>query len=905
MIRPRVKKLFRLAFHRREDAERDVREEIRLHVELRAEQLIGGGMAPDEARREAERKFGSIDDVRPLLDDAATHRETVMRKREWWESFTQDLRYVLRSLRRSPTFVISATLTLALGLGANAALFSILDRLYLQGPAGISSPDKVRRFFGTYAETPQSIRIRPVLSPPEYLAVAAVVPPKDKITGYRIDTKMHIGKADSAPLGTVTWVLGDYFGTVGVSPMAGRNFVDDETGPRGSSPVAIVTSAYARNRYGSEQDALNKEFDVGTLHFTIVGVMPAGFTGTDLDASDIWAPMNVRGAQFLGTERWYESKGTGFIRTLMRADDNASLATFPAIAGNALRAVTPLRHPEAVGAAFGSIRDMLSPGFNQSEEAIATRLAVVAFAILLIACANVANLLLARALQRRREIGVRLALGVSRRRLVTQLLTESVVLAAIGGIAALIVAIWCATALRHALLPNVEWGTSAIGARAILFGGITALVAGLAAGLAPALHASRPNLTGVLRGGSRDGAPHRSKVRSGLLVTQVAMSCVLLAGAGLFVRSLKQVEAIDIGYDTDRIVFAGVNFTRDSGRKPEEAGPLFADAAARIQKLPGVERIAFTGSRPLWSFSFETTFLPNGDTLRAPGDLTNIVSFISPGFFSSMGMHVLEGRDFAPEDRIGSEQVLVVNSSFAKAIWPGESALGKCIRVRLPTEPCRRVVGVVSNSHFNSVIERPSMQWYVPLAQEGDDGRTGYPGAMEIRVAPGRAADVAAQAKQLLTQISGSGMRPWAQTFTEQLSGNFRSWRLGAALFTAAGLLALLVAGVGIYGTIAYTFSQRTQEIGVRIALGAQGSSIIALVLKSSVAIAAIGVVIGTGVALWAGKFAKPLLYDTAPNNPFVLGGVALVLLGVAVVASLVPAIRAKSVDPLEALRAE
>lgn len=197
------------------------------------------------------------------------------------------------------------------------------------------------------------------------------------------------------------------------------------------------------------------------------------------------------------------------------------------------------------------------------------------------------------------------------------------------------------------------------------------------------------------------------------------------------------------------------------------------------------------------------------------------------------------------------------------------------------------------------------MQWYVPLAQESDDGRAGYPGAMEIRVAPGRAADIAAQVKQLLTQMSGSGMRPWAQTLSEQLAGNFRSWRLGAALFTAAGLLALLVAAVGIYGTIAYTFSQRTQEIGVRIALGAQGSSIMALVLKSSVAIAGVGVVIGTGIALWAGRFAKPLLYDTAPNNPFVLGGVALVLLAVAVIASLVPAIRAKSVDPLEALRAE
>jgi predicted permease len=548
---------------------------------------------------------------------------------------------------------------------------------------------------------------------------------------------------------------------------------------------------------------------------------------------------------------------------------------------------------------------MLSPGFNASEEAIATRLGVVAFAILLIACANVANLLLARAMQRRREIGVRLALGVGRGRLISQLLTESVVLAGIGGVAALVMAIWCATALRHALLPNIDWGTSAVGVRAVLFGAATAVIAGLAAGLAPALHASRPNLTNVLRGSARDGTVSRSRLRGTLLVAQIALSCVLLAGAGLFVRSLRQVEAVDIGYDSDRIVFASIDFTRESGRKQEERGPLLLDAKSRIEKLPGVERVAFTENTPLQAFSFESAFLANGDTLPHPNDMNQIVSFISPGYFASMGMHVLQGRDFSPEDRTGSEPVLVVNESFARVVWPGESAVGKCFRLSKVTATCRRVIAVVSNSHYSGVIERPSMQFFVPLAQEGDEGRVGVPGTLEIRAVDGRAPAVAAQVKQILVQMSGSGMKPWAQTFSEQLEPNYRSWRLGAALFAAAGLLALLVAAVGIYGTIAYTFSQRTQEIGVRIALGAQGSSIIALVLRSSVAISAIGVLIGTGVAIWAGRFAKPLLYQTSPNNPFVLGGVGLVLLAVAVLASLVPAMRAKRVDPMEALRAE
>ncbi len=905
MIRPGIKRLFRLAFHRREDAERDVRDEIRLHVELRIEQLIGGGMSPDAARREAERKFGSIDCVRPVLDEAATHRETVMRKREWVESFTQDLRYVLRSLRRSPTFVISATLTLALGLGANAALFSILDRLYLQAPPGVTAPDQLRRLYEPYMVSTVDRRVRSVLMPPEYLAVAAVVPKGTSIAGYLTSAHAHLGKDDSAPQGGVTAILGDYFGVLGVHPAFGRNFTADEVAAQGITTEAIVSSSFAESQFGSASAAIDQAIDLGTLRFTIIGVAPPGFHGTDLEPTEVWIPMNTRSSRPNGPGQWYEDTHNGFISTIVRVPNTASLQALGAVATAALRRATQLRDTSAVSASFGSIREMLSHCFNAGEQAIATRLAAVAFVILLIACANVANLLLARALQRRREIGVRLALGVSRKRLVTQLLTESVVLAALGGVASIVVAIWCATALRHALLPDVQWGASAIGVRAVMFGALTTLAAGIAAGLAPALHASRPNLTTVLRGGQRDGNSHRSTVRGVLLVSQIALSCVLLAGAGLFVRSLMQVEAIDIGYDTDRIVLAGVDFTRGSGRRAEERGPLFAEAASRIEKLPGVERVAFTANTPMSSFGLEDVYLPNGDTLKGPRGMDIIASFISPGFFGSMGMHVIDGRDFALEDRDVSEPVIVVNSNFAKAIWPGRSALGECFRLEAPTAPCRRVVGIVSNSHFTGLIEAPSMQFYAPLAQRPGDAHQSIPGTMEIRAADGRASQVAAQVKQLLTQLSGTGMRPWTQTLSEELDPGMRRWRLGAALFTAAGLLALLVAAVGIYGTIAYTFSQRTQEIGVRIALGAQGSSIIALVLKNSVMIAAVGVVIGTGVAIWAGRFAKPLLYETSPNNPFVLGGVALVLFGVAVLASLIPALRAKRVDPMEALRAE
>jgi predicted permease len=904
MIRPGVKKLFRLAFRRREDAERDVREEIRLHIELRTTQLMRAGLPPRPARAEAERRFGSLDDLRPTMEKIATHREAVMRNREWAESFVQDLGYVLRSLRRSPTFVVSATLTLALGLGANAALFSVLDRLYLQPPTGVASPDKLSRVYTVYTD-PRGANVRAVFAAPEWIAMSEVLPVEDQIAGYRTAGGSSLGKDDSAPTGVVTWVIGNYFGVLGVHTITGRTFSQDEVRPSGFAAVAIVASAFARDRFGSERAAIDKPLDLGAHRYTIVGVVPPGFRGTDLDASDVWVPMNSQVSWMTRDTSWLRETHSAYINTLVRMPTAASIPVFAVRALSAVRHSTVIRDTTRMTVTFGSINRMLAPGTSRNEAAITTRLAVVAFAILLIACANVANLLLARALQRRREIGVRLALGVSRARLVRQLLTESVVLAILGSAGAVVAAAWTATALRHALFPNVQWGAPAIGWRMVAFAGVTAIVAGCAAGLAPALHASRPNLSSVLTGGARDGVRHRSWVRSGLLVTQIALSCVLLAGASLFVRSLKQVEAIDLGYDENRLVFAGVSYSRESGHTAEEIDRLLADAASRVAKLPGVERIAFSVSPPMWGFSMMDAVLQNGDSLpRLNGDGPT-VSFVSPGYFATAGMRVLQGRDLSPDDRDEGEPVIVVNAAFARTVWPGRAAVGECLVIGKLGDPCRRVVGVVSDSHHNSVIEGPSMQYFVPLAQKGMGGKATTPGSIEIRAAAGRAAGVAAQVQQLLLQMVPSGVKASVRLFSEQLESQMRPWRLGAALFTGAGILALLVAAVGIYGTIAYTFSQRTQEIGVRIALGARGSSIVALVLKSSTMIAAIGVAVGTGIALWAGRFAKPLLYETSPTNPFVLGGVALVLLAVAVIASLVPALRATRVDPLEALRAE
>ncbi|HVT37637.1 MAG TPA: ADOP family duplicated permease [Gemmatimonadaceae bacterium] len=889
----------------RPNTEADIDAELRFHFEQKIADLVARGAAPDVARAQAVAEFGNVAAVRSSLREIdgriAKHRQHA----EWWESIAQDLGYVLRSLRRSPGFTVMVAVTLALGLGANAALFSILDRMFLQAPPGVADPGQLRRVFHGYHDSRGVQQILSNFSPPEFRAIAAALPAGTQVAGFGTQAKVHLGRDDSAPQGVVIYVLGDYFGTLGVRLAAGRPFDASEWRAEAFAPVAVISYDLAHDRFLTAQNAVGKTFEIGSHQYTVIGIAPKPFRGTDLDAGDVWVPMNTRGTWANRDMQWYERHGTLFIRALLRAHD---IRTFPAIRVTttvALRKAAEIRDTLAF-ATFGSIKEAVAPGFNVSEQAIATRLGAVALAILLIACANVANLLLARALQRRREIGVRLALGVSRSRLVRQLLTESLVLATISGLAALLVAAWTATALRQALLPNVQWGAPAIGLHAVTFAAATAVLAGFAAGLVLALHASRPDVTGVLRGGARDGGLPRSRVRTTLLVSQLALSCVLLTGAGLFVRSLQRVETVDIGYDAAQIVFAGLRTDPELGRSRDaELDVLLKEAAQRIERFPGVEHVAFTENVPMSAFSFVSNFLPERDSVPTLDGSGPIVSFVSPGFFATMGMRVLVGRDFSPNDRTGSEPVLLVNSIMARTLWPGESAIGKCLILHKREDPCRRIIGVVSNSHYGRLIERPSMQFYVPLAQEGDDGKLGTVGALEIRAAIGRVTDVGTQVRRLLVGLGGTGSTPWIRTLAEQLSPELRTWRLGAALFSAAGLLALLVAAVGVYSTLAYTVSQRTHEMGVRVALGARETHILRLVVGEGVRVVAVGVAAGAVIALALGRLVASMLYDTSPHDPAVLVASAVVLLGVAVVACLVPAWRATRADPMTALRAE
>ncbi|MEO7997454.1 MAG: ADOP family duplicated permease, partial [Gemmatimonadaceae bacterium] len=817
-------------------------------------------------------------------------------------SIAQDLRFVVRSLRRSPIFTATVVITMALGLGANAAIFSVLDRLYVQTPAGMSGTEHVRRIY-QHRKTTRQEYIRAQFSYPALRELRAIAPAGIDIASFSSDRSRLGNTMDASEIG-VTYTEGNYFSVAGVHASLGRLFSDEERRVDGTTMVAVLSHDLWMRKFGGDSSVIGREIDLGSHRHIVIGVASENFRGTELNATDVFVPLNTQGTLRDRKVDWYDRNDLIFLRPLARLHDESGVSVFNSRATQALRQTS--QYPDSTSNTyFAPLIEARAGEDNKQEVAISTRLTGVAAVILLIACANVINLLLARAAGRRREIALRLALGISRQRLLGQLLVESTVLAAISAVAALAVAWPSATMLRNLLLPNVHWAGAAIDFRVALFTAMLALIAGFVAGLVPALQATKPELSSALKSSVRDGGQRSSALRSSLIIAQAALSVVLLAGAGLFVRSLNGVEAIDIGYEANRLVYATPLYDQELGNRRtaiQEGLPL---ALERIRKLPGVESVALSRFIPMGGMSWTDIFLPGRDSLPPANGVERIMSAVSPEFFTTVGMKVLRGRAFTEADRPGGELVIAMNELMAKNLWPGEDPLTKCVIVHQRTDPCRRVVAIVSQAHFNAVIEVPSMLYYLPLGQSGKDGTAGGANAIVVRTAPGKSAAIGATVSTELVASLGPWARATSKTMEEVVAPQLRPWRVGAKLFTAAGLLALLVAAIGVYSSIAYTISQRTREMGVRVALGASSANIVRLVVTEGVRVVAVGVLLGLMIALALGSLVASLLYETSPRDPVVLFVSVATLLIVAAAACSIPAWRAARVDPLRALAAE
>ncbi|MEX2180305.1 MAG: ABC transporter permease [Gemmatimonadaceae bacterium] len=887
---------------RRDRLERELTDELRFHQQQLERDALHAGVSAGEAPWTARRRLGNTTTV---TENA----------RERWslpslDQFQQDVRYALRGLRRSPGFTATAIVTLALGIGANAAMFGVVDRLMFRPYAYLKDPQSVHRVYlrSTFRGDER------IFSTFEYTRFLDLQKHTTSFSRYAAfsGTSMAIGIGDASREHRIAMVSGTLWDFFDARPALGRFFTPaEDSTPRGAE-VAVLGHAYWQSEFGG-RDVRGERLQVGHILTTIIGVAPEGFSGvSDREPPAVYIPITLyAGSNPAASDRanYFTRYQWGWMDMMVRRKANVTMQQASADMNQAYRRsweiegeIEPPLTPLAVANPRAEVAAMkVAAGPDPGLEArTALWLTGVAAIVLLIACANVANLFLARALRRQRETAVRLALGVSRGRLMRQTLTESVLLSLLGSAAGLLVAQWGGTGMRRLLITTqgasldvmTDWRTLGV-----VIG--IALVAGVLTGLAPAATSGRGDLAKSLKAGAREGTYHRSRLRVALLVTQGALSVVLLVGAGLFVKSLNNVRGMRMGYDAEGALFVSRNLrgtTLDSAQLVQ----LRRELVTAGQAIPGIAHVAMVSSIPFWSTSTTNLYVAGIDSVTRLGSFTYQTA--TADFFGAMGTRILRGRGFTDADREGAPRVAVVSQGMAGVLWPGQNAIGQCMRVGSDTIPCTTVVGIAEDivQRQNQLADARRFHYYLPSdqfrPQRGDYLIVRVPGNASAQQEPVR--------KALQAKMPGQSyvtVRP----LMDIVEGSQRSWQLGATLFVAFGLLALAVAAIGLYGVIAYNVTQRMHELGVRVALGAQRPDILRLVVGQSARFALAGVTVGCALALVASRWVQPLLFQQSATDPGIYVAVSAIMVVVALGASMSPALRAARADPNSALRSE
>ena len=887
------------------DVARAVDEELQFHFDLAVRDLMVRGATAIDARAEAERRFGDVERTRQRLN-AIDHAQVVASRRtEWLGNVAQDLRYAIRGLLRRSGFAIAVVVILALGIGANATMFGIVDRLLLRTPALLARADHVqlvylartiegKEFFGTSSSYQ---RFRELTDSAKSIDAAVAFWNPTVAVGMDNAREFRVQYASAA-----LWKFFD------MRPALGRFYSADEDVPQHSTAVTVLSYDYWQTAYGGQKDIIGKQLRIGRLDYTIIGVAAKEFGGLTNQLPVAFIPLSS-GADnsFPGNGRthWYVGHNLNWMQIAVRRKPNSSLAATTVELDAAYQNSYAAQYSGSSGSpasATAKPHVVIAPiqidrGPNQRADVkVSVWLVGVALIVLIIACANVSNLLLARAFKRRREIALRLALGISRGRLLAQLLIESVVLAMLGGFAGLAVTEWGGRILRATLLPNMSLASTLSDGRTLLFTLCVALGAGVLIGLVPALREGGTSLAASLKAGSRESTYQRSRLRSALLIVQGALSVVLLIGAGLFVRSLNSVRDMRLGYDVDQIAWVQPEM-RGVKLGSARTHALYDEIIRVASELPITQHAAFAAMVPFYSEWNADIYVPGIDSVSNLGSF--LTQVVSPDYFETMGTRIVRGHGFTDADRAGATGSIVVSESMARKLWPGKNALSQCVKLNADTTPCRFVTGVAEDIKYTKLLDDPALQYYVPREQFKFEN-----GVVYVRVR-GYAASSLETLRSAIQKVMPGGSYVTVKPLTEPLDQVRRTWQLGATMFALFGALALLVASVGLYSVISYTVAQRTQEMAVRVALGAQTADVIRLVLRQSVTVSLVAVSIGLAVSLLAAKWVEPLLFKTSARDPVVYGTVATTLIVVAILAALFPALRASRVDPNVALRSD
>ena len=838
----------------------------------------------------------------------------------------QDLRFGLRMLAKNPGFTFVAVVTLALGIGVNTSLFTVFNAFMLK-PLPLKAPDALVNFSGV-AQSGERYKLFSYL---DYLDYRDRNTTLEELVAWN-KAAVSLGEAQrvsddlSQESGYIFGqiVSANYFAALGAEMALGRGFLPEEDRTPGIHSVVVLSHRFWQRQFDGDPNIVGKTIRMQSQPFTVVGVTAPEFVGTTIDNPEFWVPLMMRDQITplgLGEnhKRWLTDRDADLFALLGRL--KPGVAQGKAQAEMSLIAQQLAQHypgrTRKTGVVTKSGASFVS--FDAKLLSLIVPLLVAFGLVLLIACANVANLLLARAAVRQKEIGVRLALGASRRRVIRQLLTESVMLSALGGVAGLLAASWTLSALYSVLLARLPelpaFLNLQLDYRIFGFTLLVTLIAGVAAGLAPALQASRPDLTSALKDEGSSLGQHlsQSRLRNGLIVTQIAMSLALLIGTGLLLRNLQRAQTIDVGFEAQNLLSVAINFNSAGQQSAQQREELRRQLAERLRALPGVESVSQAFRQPSSGQLVSTPITIAGQLVPGERPLRANYNFVSSGHFETLGIRIVRGRSFTDQEANSNAPVVVISEATAQKFWPGQDAIGQRIGIAaaLSTDadidsasgslnatvfPSFEVIGIARDTRSGWVYEKDGTYLYVPLGLNNHTGNY-----LLVRTAGDTQSVMAAVRGE--AEALDSGLRTVVQRTADHLAEHLTPFRALALIAGVLGAAALLLASIGLYGVMSFVVTQRTREIGVRVALGAQGGDVVRLFLKEGLRLIVIGIAIGIAGGAGISRLLASALVDLNPLDPLAFGGVSIFLALVALLATYLPARRAMNVDPMEALR--
>ncbi len=874
------------------DIAADVDEELRFHVDARVQEYLAMGMSPDEARTEALRRFGDVNEVRERCRAIDQLNEQDRRRADMWEALRQDLRYALRALRRSPAFTAIAVLTLALGIGANTAIFSVINGVLLQ-PLPYHEPERLVRLFTAFRGSGEE---RYAMSQPEFMDYKGLTHVFENAAAWRGAPLTLTGDGEPQRVRGIA-ATRDLLPVLGIAPLRGRGFEGDD-GRQGREPLVMVTHEFWQNRFGGDTTLLGRNVTLNGVARRVIGILPAG---TAFQRAEVFLPMFINPDSMTG-------RATNYLSGVARLRP-AITATQAQRELNALTQRLQQEHPRTYPASMGfgaTAVAMHEVIVGDVRPALLLLLGVVGL-VLLIACANVANLLLARGEARQREIAVRLALGAGRGRIIRQLLTESTLLALLGAGAGVLLA-WLGMksllAVDPAVIPRIE--LVKIDATVALVTLAVALVTGVLFGLAPAMLLARPPAQSSLRETARGASIGGSQQRLGrmLVIGEVALAVVVVIGAGLLIRSFAALQDVDPGFRPENIL--AVDLDVPSTRYDTEAATAFyRQLVERMGALPGVTVAAAASDLPLgtsrsnWDIEIAGRVVPPGQAAPSPN-----VRGVTEAYFRALSIRVVKGRLFGPQDTRTSEPVAVINESLARSVWLGADPIGQQVRFA-PELPWITIVGVANDVRTFGLDEPVPVEVFL-LHEQMPVVTGGTERAMYVVLkTAGDPVALTGPVRQAVKDADPLLAIVGIRTMSEMLVGSVARPRFTMLLLGLFGAVALVLSAIGIYGMISYGVKRRTREIGIRLALGARPADVQRLVVGQGMRMSLLGLAIGVLGALAARRVMDRLLYGVSATDPVTFITMTLLLAAVAFVACWIPARRAVATDATTSLRSE